>query len=652
MSADHLRRTRDTLRTVFGHDAFRDGQEPVVAALLAGRSALAVFPTGGGKSLCYQLPALLLDGLTLVVSPLIALMKDQIDALTRRGVKAARLDSTLTADEYRRVMSELQAGGLRLLYVAPERLGNERFRQTLKRLKVAILAIDEAHCISEWGHNFRPDYLKLAALARELKVGRVLALTATATPAVVGDIARAFRIADADIVQTGFRRPNLHLCATPCPPEQKPELLRRRLRERPPGATIVYVTQQQTAEQVAAGLARDGFAAQAYHAGMPDEERHRVQDWFMAEPAAIVVATIAFGMGIDKANIRYVYHYNLPKTLENYAQEIGRAGRDGLPSVCELFACGADRVVLENFTFGDTPAPEAVRALTAEVLGLGPEFDVSTYELSARHDIRPLVVETLLTYLELEGVLEATTPFFSDYRFRPLRPSAEVLKKFDAPRAEFLRAVFRRAVKGKTWLSLDVAAAAAAIGQPRERIVSALNYLEEQGDLVLEVRGVRQGYRRLREVSDAAGLAARMAGRFAQRERRDIDRLRQVLEFAGKEGCRWRFLLDYFGEDLPSDCGHCDWCAGERPGPVPDDARAALTDAERETVRRVRAQGHAALASPRQAARFLCGLKSPATTRAKLTTGHPDFGALRDVPFEVVLRAAEGEGHTSGAGPG
>ena len=229
---------------------------------------------------------------------------------------------------------------------------------------------------------------------------------------------------------------------------------------------------------------------------METDDRNAVQDAFMASDRMIVVATIAFGMGIDKADIRYIYHYNLPKALENYVQEIGRSGRDGQPSICELLACADDVVTLENFSYGDTPTPEAVAELVRDVLGRGTEFDVSEYDLSARYDVRPLVVKTLLTYLELEDVLQSTSPFYSEYKFQPQRSSQEILRAFDDARAQFLRDVFRHAVKGRTWFALDLCRrCAATIRQPRNRIVAAITYLEEKGDLLVEAAGVRQGYR-------------------------------------------------------------------------------------------------------------------------------------------------------------
>jgi ATP-dependent DNA helicase RecQ len=308
--------------------------------------------------------------------------------------------------------------------------------------------------------------------------------------------------------------------------------------------------------------------------------------------------------------------------------------------VCEVFVCPQDRIVLENFVYGDTPTPEAVAGVVTDVLGRGEVFDVSAYELAGEHDIRPLVVETLLTYLELLGVIAATGPFYNEYKFQAHRPSADVLKDFDAKRADFLRRVFSRAKKARTWLSLDVAATAEAIGEKRERIVAALNYLEEKGDLTLQVAGARQGYRLVRRPKDVPALTAKLHARFADRERRDIERLNAVLQLVEHEGCWTRRLATYFGDPNCSDCGHCGWCLGERPGKLSTVEHPPLGLTERQLLRSLRAEGHTALQAPRQVARFLCGLASPATTRAKLTK-HAAFGRLAAVPFQDVLPFVE-----------
>ena len=504
----------DALRGHFGFEQFLPGQREVIEHLLAGRSAVAVFPTGAGKSLCFQLPALLFEGVTLVVSPLIALMKDQIDALTARGIAAARLDSTLSLDEYRDVMRRVRNGKLRLLYVAPERFQNERFREVLEHTQVSLFAVDEAHCISEWGHNFRPDYLKLVQFARRTKAERLLALTATATPKVMDDICRAFEISPAAAVRNSCYRPNLTVLTTPIDAASRDTLLVERLRSRERGPTIVYVTLQRTAEEVAERLSAAGFAAAAYHAGMEDEDRARVQDEFMQSAAGIVVATIAFGMGIDKSDIRYVYHYNLSKSLENFSQEMGRAGRDGAPSTCEMFVCTDDLRQLEAFAYGDTPKREAVERLVAELFGQGERVDVSYAELSKLCDIRLLVVRTIMTYLELDGYLAGGTPYYATYKFKPRAPSAQILAEFEGERRQFLEGMFRQTRKAKTWVQIDVDRAARALDATRDRVVRALDYLAERGWLELQATGTRNQYQRLKSPDDPTALARQLPSRF------------------------------------------------------------------------------------------------------------------------------------------
>jgi ATP-dependent DNA helicase RecQ len=629
--------TADGSLQTFGLSEFRPGQERVIQALRAGRSALAIFPTGAGKSLCYQLPALEFDGLTIVVSPLLSLMKDQVDALRSKGLSAERLDSTLGLDETRRVAQAVRAGTVKLLYVSPERFSSERFRAGMAGKKLSLLAVDEAHCISEWGHNFRPDYLKLASHAKELRAERILALTATAPPKVAAEIAVGFGIEAQDVVNLGVYRPNLTIHATPCTAKERPNFLLDRLRSRPRGATIVYATLQKTAEEVARLLASQGLPARAYHGGMKPEEREAVQDWFIGRPDAVVAATIAFGMGIDKADLRYVYHYNLPKAVENYTQEIGRAGRDGEPATCEIFSAADDVTTLENFAYGDTPTAAAVEGMLREAFDSGDEIELSMYDLSGAHDIRPLVAETLLVHLELAGMLEATGTKFAEVQFVPLRSSKEILEGMNAERSEFLRGVFKSARKASKWFRLDVDAAAAKLNQPRQRIMTALDYLAERGDLTLKTAGARQCYRVLKRPQDRAALVELLLKGFRDRERRDVERTRMMFEFSQSPGCLHRRLGDYFGEARESDCGHCGWCLGERTeAPTASAARdlARIPDAIWSEPQ------SPALASSRQRTRFLCGIASPAAGRLKLGR-HPNFGALAEIPFGTVMRKVQ-----------
>jgi ATP-dependent DNA helicase RecQ len=626
------------LREHFGLPRFRPGQRRVIDALLGQGNALAVFPTGGGKSLCYQLPSLMFEGVTVVISPLIALMKDQIDYLRGRGIEAGRLDSSLTREEHADVDRRLRAGTLKLLYVAPERFNNERFLEQLHRTRISLFAVDEAHCISEWGHNFRPDYLKLADTARELGVERILALTATATPSVVDDICASFGIPTENAVVTGFHRPNLFLSTHPTAAAQRDGVLVHRIRSRPPGAGIVYVTLQKTADRVAKVLADAGLPARAYHAGMDTDARTEVQEWWKESDRATVVATIAFGMGIDKADVRYVYHYNLPKGLESYSQEVGRAGRDGEPSTVELLGSLEDVATLENFAYGDTPSRESLAGLLGAILTGEPTFDVNQTALSNAHDIRQLVLRTALTYLELLGVLKQGTPFYAGYRARPLVPVKEITARFGGERGEFIRGIFEKSRFGREWYTIDPEALAGKLGEGRERIVRALDWLGEQGLLEVTASDARQRYARLVQKPDIDALVTELEGRFVRREAQETVRVRQVADLVTHDGCQTNFLLAYFGERREAPCGHCTFCEVGKPTsfpalpePAPIAAELdragflALCDANRDALR-----------SPRQRARFLCGLSSPGLSRARLTRS-PWFGILEDRRFADVL---------------
>jgi ATP-dependent DNA helicase RecQ len=632
----------DLLEQNFGFREFRPGQREVIEELLSQGRALAVFPTGGGKSLCYQLPALALEGTTLVVSPLIALMKDQIDFLRAKGIAAARLDSSLGPQETREVTDGLRAGTLKLLYVAPERFNNERFRETLKRANIALFAVDEAHCISEWGHNFRPDYLKLAQFARDLDVPRILALTATATPKVAKSICEGFEIPAQAAVNTGFYRPNLRLCLTPVTADQREPLLLARLQKRTPGATIVYVTLQKTAEEVADYLAANNLKARAYHAGMDAEARHEVQEWWMAAPDHIVVATIAFGMGIDKSDVRYVYHFNLPKGLENYSQEIGRAGRDGKPSIVELLACPDDVPTLENFVYGDTPIEASLTALVNEVLSLGDEFSVKEYDWSQKFDLRPLVLRTSLTYLEIDGVLKQGTPYYAGYEVRPHESLEAMYGAFTEKAASFLREIFGAAKKGKIWYKFDPDEIMGQVGCKREHIVRAMELLEEKGVAEVRAADARQRYHRLRPTEDPLALVAGLVEKFARREQSEIKRIGDVLKLVTYQGCQTNALVAYFGEKRPAPCGHCSFCLTQKAAVLPPTAPLPAIDSvvNAAEITELASQHPDALRSPRQQARFLCGLSSPALAKARLSR-HPLWAKLEQYRFAEVLAWCE-----------
>lgn len=339
------------LKDYFGHDSFRDGQEQIVDALLDGRDALCIMPTGAGKSMCYQIPALLFDGVTIVVSPLISLMKDQVGSLVQSGVPAAYINSSLSYPQFLRVLSNVEHGKYKIIYVAPERLLTDGFLDTCKKIKISMVAVDEAHCVSQWGQDFRPSYLKIISFVESLANRPIVgAFTATATNDVKEDIKKILRLENPFEITTGFDRPNLFFGVIKS--SSKDEKLIELIRERGDRSGIVYCATRKNVESVCELLCDNGFSATRYHAGLDEYERRKNQEDFVFDRKNIMVATNAFGMGIDKSNVTYVIHYNMPKNIESYYQEAGRAGRDGGEADCILLYSPKDvrlnRFMIEN----------------------------------------------------------------------------------------------------------------------------------------------------------------------------------------------------------------------------------------------------------------------------------------------------------------
>jgi ATP-dependent DNA helicase RecQ len=577
-----------------------------------------------------------------VVSPLIALMKDQIDFLQRRGIAAARLDSSLDANQSRAVIDSLRNGDLKLLYIAPERFNNERFLDNLRRANIALFAVDEAHCISEWGHNFRPDYLKLAQFARDLEVPAHFGAHRDRDARRRAKYLRRLSNSASGFGEHGFLIVPISSFAS-------------RLRGRKTTRFIAFQAAKtrrwqrnhlcdapETAEKLAAFLEQNGIEARAYHAGVEAENRHEIQNWWMESDARLVVARLPLAMGIDKSDVRYVYHFNLPKGLESYSQEIGRAGRDGAASIVELLACPDDVPTLENFVYGDTPTRESLEALVEHLLELGDEFAVNAYAMSQQFDVRQLVLKTTLTYLELSGVLRQGTPFYAAYEVRPIPNLPAMYSAFSEKAAIFLREVMATAMWGASGTKIDPEIASRSWAQTRTRRALRWNCWKKKGVAEVRAADARSRYHRLNESENAGAIVDELLERFSRRESAEIARIGDVLNLVEHEGCQTNALVAYFGEIRDAPCGHCSFCATGRVAKLPPARELPPLESvlDTEEVAELRAQHGAALGQPRQLARFLCGISSPAQSKARIGR-HALFGKLERYRFGDVLAWCE-----------
>lgn len=633
----------DELKKHFGFDSFRKGQKEVVARILNGESAVAIFPTGSGKSICYQLPAILMPGLTLLVSPLISLMKDQTDFLKSRGIEAERLDFSLDDATYSSIIEKARSGKLKILMISVERFRNERFRNNLQKMNISLLVVDEAHCISEWGHNFRPDYIKLPNFRDEFSIPQVLLLTATATSKVSEDMCLKFGIPEKNVTCTGFYRKNLFLQVTPVKEQAKQEYLLERLMRNKEAPTVIYVTLQKTAEKIAEYLTSFGFPALHYHAGMKGEERESVQNRFMNGEAGCIVATIAFGMGIDKKDIRRVIHFDMPKSLEGYCQEIGRAGRDGELAFCEVMANLDSLNILENFIYGDTPSKNSIVALL-EIIKRHPDqlFEVKLISLSSLLDMRQLPFRTLMVYLEMEGIIKPLYTRYDEYVFKYITPRGEIESFFRDERRAFVKTLLDNCFEKKVWVHVDMQAVLSAYaGADRKRIVAALDYFAEKGWIELKASRSIDVYEILESDFDIEGMASRLHSMFASKEGLEIERIHEMLELFQKDFCLSAGLALFFGENPDFEkCGHCFHCRSgkitlARTEKLPDLVSMSRDELYGEFRQKAELDFNAV-----NTTKFLCGITAPHQKKMG-ARNFQGFGALEKYPYSDVLEWVE-----------
>jgi ATP-dependent DNA helicase RecQ len=583
MDATQPRRETTTTPPLESHlgrfklNSFRPGQREVLAAILAGHDCLCIMPTGGGKSLCYQLPAIAREGLTLVVSPLIALMKDQVDALTSLGISATFINSSLApAEAYERI-ENMAAGRYDLVYIAPERLRSSLFLEKVRETKLQLLAVDEAHCISEWGHDFRPNYARLGRLRRQLNNPQTIALTATATPDVRTDIIAQLQISDPKIFITGFSRPNLQFEVQQATGEQHRDQMLIEFLRATPGAGIIYSATRKGCEQLVPVLsATAGRRVDLYHAGLEPDDRRRVQDDFMSGKTPIIVATNAFGMGIDKPDLRFVVHYNIPGTLEAYYQEAGRAGRDGQPSRCLLLYSHRDRRIQEYFIDGDYPAPEIV-AEVYDFLRKIPDdpIELTLDEIRERLNL-PIrsdgvaACEKLLENCKALERLDARQNMAAVRIDSDLPTLVDLLPKDAKVQRRVLQAIERR-IGGQRFERVyfnprQIVQAAEIDAAALTRALRELSKLEAF-DYVPPFRGRAVHMLERNKPFDQLGIDFEEQERRKQAEYAKLDR---IVRYATTRRCRQLEILDYFGDPTCHLCATCDNCnlrnAGQGPG--------------------------------------------------------------------------------------
>jgi ATP-dependent DNA helicase RecQ len=532
-----------------------NGQREVIEAVLSGRNAVVVMPTGAGKSLCYQLPATILSGTTLVISPLIALMKDQVEQLCAKGISATYINSTLDESERSERLAKLRSGAFKLVYVAPERFRSGAFLDALSQVQIDLFAVDEAHCISQWGHDFRPDYALLGRVRKKLRPPRTVALTATATPEVRDDLVKSLLMKDPQVFVAGFDRSNLFLEVAAVTGEAERRHAVLAVAEEK-GSGIVYCSTRKGAEALFDTLKGNGRTVVMYHAGMTDEERDKAQDQFMASPNSIAVATNAFGMGIDKPDIRFVVHAQIPKAVEAYYQEIGRAGRDGKPARAVLLFNHSDVYTQERLIESTHPS-ETVFSDVWNILVETETYDYSLEHLASQVGASAPEVGAAIRIFEREGKISRLGRGEGVWRISLLSQSSELKTK--SPQVQSLLAHLQS--QSATEYQADLSLLAQRTEMSVDEVRHALTQLERSR----AVRVRRPFAGRTMRVTTRLGFQdlGMSLARVREQERRALLLLKRMTDYAYSKTCRRTFLLRYFGERANStECSGCDVCSG------------------------------------------------------------------------------------------
>ena len=561
---------REALQRHFGFTDFLEGQAEVIDSVLAKQNAVVVMPTGGGKSLCYQLPAVMMDGVTLVVSPLIALMKDQVDSLVGRKIPTTFINSSIGYAETNKRLSEIRRGLYKLVYVAPERFRSQAFMDSIANVKVRLFAIDEAHCISHWGHDFRPDYLRLKDAIARIGRPQIIALTATATQKVRADISEQLGLHDPRYLVAGFDRPNLALRVDHVATEKEKLETLKRIIKTSGGAGIIYTATRKGVEQVSAKLKMAGLSVEPYHGGMGELERTRAQDSFMTGRVQAIIATNAFGMGIDKRDIRFVAHYHIPGSIEAYYQEVGRAGRDGLPAECVLLFNYADTRTQQFFLEGNHPPPELIRRVYHEIASFGLEkIEMSARELGQRlAEKNEMSIYSALVLLEKAGHIERGRSNDKNIIVMLAARVDDALDQVDGDSAEGVvlrELIFNRDINDRDQTEIDLQAMGRLLDLENGQVRRAIRSLSSRG--IISFRNTYQG-RGIKLLDDPPVTSLRIDKKeLAARAATEQWKLRRMIDFCYHKGCLRRFILNYFGDSKRIDrCQTCSVCAPHLSG--------------------------------------------------------------------------------------